>query len=442
MEPPFKAYDVRGVYNDTLTDGLVEDIGKALAHYLADGDIIIGYDARESSEDLRDALVSGLKAFDGDVVDIRRCTSPELYWAINHYDAVGGAMITASHNPPEYNGLKICGSGAAPIDEQSGLKDIYQLTQSLPEEPPGNGSYEHRGTRDSYVDFLTGFLDKDLLDGSDLVFDTGNGVAGPTVQQVYDDLPGDYEGLFLEPDSDFPNHEPNPMLDENTAELRERVAESDADAGFAWDGDGDRFFLIDDRGEFVSPSVLFAFIADRYLSGTPGPVVQTALCGQIVDDVVSAHDLPVHTSKVGHGNVKRCIDRNDAVLGGEHSGHYYFEESYGCDDGVLASLYVYAILDDLDEPLSEELEDYRVYVQSGEQNFEVADRDAAVQRVLDAYDDHEVERVDGATVMLDDAWFNVRKSNSEPVVRLNVEGQDRDQVESIASDVANVIQHE
>jgi phosphomannomutase len=440
MELPFKAYDIRGVYGETLTDSLVEDIGKALAHHLDHGTIIVGFDARDSSPDLRDALISGLKSHGSDVIDIRQCTSPELYWAVNDLDADGGVMITASHNPPEYNGLKLCGANAEPIDEATGLQTIYDLTQDLSEEPVEQGSYNHVNTRDDYLAFLTSLINPDELTDHHIVFDAGNGVAGPTVQSLYDDLLITYDSLYLAPDSAFPNHDPNPMISENTEAIREHVKTSDAEAGFAWDGDGDRFFLIDETGAFVAPDVLYAFIADRYLAGNHGPLVKSALCGRIVDDVANRHDVSLGVSRVGHGFVKRCVDEHNAVLGGEHSGHYYFDETYGCDDGIAASLITYAVINDLETPLSTALDEYRSYVKSGEQNFEVNDRDAALRRVEDAYSDHEIERIDGLTVHIDDTtWFNVRKSNSEPLVRLNVEGTNEATVQDVTADVKAII---
>jgi len=440
MNRPFKAYDVRGIYGDDLTDDLAEDIGKALAHYLDQGTIIVGYDARESSPGLRDALISGLKTHGSDVIDIRQCTSPELYWAVNDLDADGGVMITASHNPPAYNGLKLCAAHAEPIDAESGLKNIYSLVQDLPDAPAKQGRYQHVNTRDDYIAFLHSLIAPNELSETTIAFDTGNGVAGPTVKQLYDDLPVEYEGFFLDPDSSFPNHDPNPMVAENTATLREHVQQTDADAGFAWDGDGDRFFLIDNNGAFIPPDVLYAFIADRYLAGNPGSIVKSALCGQIVDDVAQRNKVSLHVSRVGHGFVKRCVDQNQAVLGGEHSGHYYFDETNGCDDGLAASLLTLAIINDLDQPLAEAIDEYDSYVKSGEQNFEVDDRDAAINRVKEAYDDHDIERIDGITVHIDDnTWFNVRKSNSEPLVRLNVEGEDEATVTEVAEHVKSII---
>ena len=440
MELPFKAYDVRGIYNDTLTDELTEDIGAALAHYLDHGTIVIGYDARQSSPSLRDALVQGLKDHGSDVIDIRQCTSPELYWAINHFDAAGGVMITASHNPPEYNGLKLCSAHAEPIDAESGLKDLYELTKDLPDQPATQGRYNHQDTRDDYVAFIHGLVDPDELRENHVVFDAGNGVAGPTAKAVYDDLPLDYDALYMEPNSSFPNHDPNPMEPENTADLREQVKASHADAGFAWDGDADRFFLIDDQGRFVAPDVLYAFLADRYLAGNPGPIVKSALCGQIVDDVAERNNVALGVSRVGHGFVKRSYDEHNAVLAGEHSGHYYFDETHGCDDGIAASLLTYAVLSDLDTRVSEALDEYKTYVKSGEQNFEVDDRDAAIQRILEEYGDKEIERIDGVTVHVDDnTSFNVRKSNSEPLVRLNAEGTDKEIVDIIVSEAEQII---
>lgn len=440
MKLPFKAYDVRGIYDDTLTEDLTERIGAAVAHYLDEDPIVIGFDARQSSPSLRDALVNGLKDYGSDVIDIRQCTSPELYWAVNAFDAAGGVMITASHNPPEYNGLKLCRANAEPIDAETGLKDVHDLAHDLPEQPGSQGRYRHVETRDEYVSFIQSLVDPDALNEQHIVFDAGNGVAGPTVKQVYAELPIKHDNLCMDPDSSFPNHDPNPMEPENTETLRNHVVEAEADAGFAWDGDGDRFFLVDDNGKFVSPDVLYAFFAERYLSGNPGPIVKSALCGQVVDDVANRNDVALGVSRVGHGFVKRAFNENDAVLAGEHSGHYYFQETHGCDDGIAASLLTYAVLSDLDQPVSDALDEYRAYVKSGEQNFEVDDRDAAIQRILDKYGDKEIERVDGVTVHLDkNTWFNVRKSNSEPLVRLNAEGMDTGTVNDIIDEAEHII---
>src|SRR5690349_11192587 len=387
---------------------------------------------RPSSPDLVAAFAEGVTSTGADVVEIGLASTDLLYFASGHLD-VPGAMFTASHNPAQYNGIKLCRAGAAPIGQESGLAEIRDLAQGYldADEIPSDGEPGTASKRDllgDYASYLLGLVDLSGMRPLKVVVDEGNGMAGHTVPGVFAGLPVDLVPMYFELDGTFPNHEANPIEPANLRDLQAAVREHGADLGLAFDGDADRCFVIDERGEAVSPSELTALIAARELARHPGStIIHNLITSWTVPEVVREHGgVPVRT-RVGHSFIKAEMAETDAVFGGEHSGHFYFREFWRADSGMLAALHTLAALAESDRPLSELLDDYRRYVLSGEINSTVADPGAAVAAVESAYagmPGAELDHLDGLTVTTGDWWFNVRPSNTEPLLRLNVEGAD------------------
>jgi phosphomannomutase len=436
----FKAYDVRGIVPDELTDQTARAIGAAFAEFVGGGEIIVGYDCRVSSPSLRDALVAGVTGQGTDVRLIGEVPTDVLYLASG---ALGlpGVIITASHNPPEYNGMKFCRAGAAPIGAESGLMDIRRLAEEGVAQAHREGEVIRDDVTARYVDHVIAATDAGGIHGLLVAADGGNGMAGAVLPAVFDRIDAELIGLYLEPDGTFPNHPADPLRPENLVDLTAAVAESGADLGVAFDGDADRAFFIDDRGVPLPGSTTTAIIADWFLEHHPGEtIVHNLICSKAVPETVAAAGgTPVRT-KVGHSYIKGVMAETDAIFGGEHSGHYYFRDNYRADSGIMAMLIVLRVLSDAGVPLSELRSRYEPYAQSGEINFRVADKDAADRAVAEAFAGRDSDRLDGLTVDLGDRWFNLRPSNTEPVLRLNVEGPDDAAVTALVDRVAGIIE--
>jgi phosphomannomutase len=451
----FKAYDIRGVVPDQLDEDLVRRIGAAFAavQNLAadDGTVVVGRDMRESSEPLARAFAEGLTGSGVDVVDIGLASTDELYFASGALGAAG-AMFTASHNPAQYNGIKLCRPGAAPVGKESGLAEIQEMVESgtaarRPTLPAGDrppGSVEQRDMLGEYAAHLHKLVP---VTGRRLkvVVDAGNGMGGHTVPAVFADLDVELVPLYFELDGSFPNHEANPIEPDNLADLQRKVVEVGADVGLAFDGDADRCFLVDERGEIVTPSALTALIAVRELEHDPGAtVIHNLITSRAVPEIVRAHGGNPVRSRVGHSYIKATMAETDAIFGGEHSGHFYFRDFWRADSGMLAGLHALAALaaTDAGTTLSSLLADYAPYSASGEINSTVDDQDAALARIEQEYAGREgvtVDHLDGLTVEHADWWFNVRASNTEPLLRLNVEGVDEPTMAPVRDDVLNLI---
>ncbi len=420
----FKAYDVRGVVPDELNADVVRRIGAAFAMWSGASEILVGRDCRLSSPDLAAALTEGATSRDVDVVDLGLASTDLLYFASGSLDRPG-VMLTASHNPKEYNGLKFCLGGAKPVGEDSGLGEIRALTEKG-EEILGNGhgSVRQRNVLDAYVDHVLAFTDAEKMRPLTVAIDTANGMGGLVAPAVFERLPVTLHHLYAELDGTFPNHPADPIDPANQRDLKEAVLEHGADVGMAFDGDADRVFLVDERAEDVSGSLMTALIAASMLEREPGAkVVYNLICSWTVPEVIREHGgVPIRT-RVGHSFIKEVMGETGAVFGGEHSGHYYFRDNYSADSGMIAAVIALGELSRSRQTLSQLLQPYRRYFSSGEINSRVDDPQARIEAIADLFRDGRQDRLDGLTIEFDDWWCNVRPSNTEPLLRLNVEAR-------------------
>jgi phosphomannomutase len=420
----FKAYDVRGVVPDELDADLARRIGAAFAAWSGAPEILVGRDCRLSSPDLAAALTEGATSRDVDVVDLGLASTDLLYFASGSLDRPG-VMITASHNPKEYNGLKFCLGGAKPVGEDSGLGEIRALTEKGHEVlGTGHGSVRQQSVLDAYVNHVLSFTDVERMQPLTIAVDTANGMGGLVVPAVMERLPVKLHHLYAELDGTFPNHPADPMDPENQRELKRAVRDLGADLGMAFDGDADRVFLVDEHAEDVSGSLLTALVAASMLEREPGAkIVHNLICSWTVPEVIKEHGgVPIRT-RVGHSFIKQVMAETGAVFGGEHSGHYYFRDNYGADSGLIAAVIGLGERSKSERTLSQLLAPYRRYRSSGEINSRVADPLAKIEEIAAAFRDARQDRLDGLTVEFDDRWFNVRPSNTEPLLRLNVEAK-------------------
>ena len=419
----FKAYDVRGVVPDDLDDDLVRAIGGAYAQITDDRPILIGRDCRLSSPDLAAALAEGITAQGSDVVDLGLASTDLLYFASGSLD-LPGIMITASHNPKQYNGLKFCQPGARPVGEETGLRDIRAIVEAGVSPATTRGSVEHRDLLDAYVEHVLRFVDLEAMRPLTVVADTANGMGGLVVPAVFERLPITAHYLFRELDGTFPNHPADPLNPENQKNLKAAVLEHGADVGLAFDGDADRVFLVDERAEDVSGSLLTAIVAVSMLRKEPGAkIVHNLICSWVVPETIREHGgVPVRT-RVGHSFIKQIMAETGAIFGGEHSGHYYFRENYRADSGLIAGVVALGELSASGGSLSALLAPYRRYWDSGEINSTVADQAGKIEELASLHGDARLDRLDGLTIEYEDWWCNVRPSNTEPLLRLNVEAR-------------------
>jgi len=419
----FKAYDVRGVVPDELDEDIARRVGAAFAEFSGGPKIVIGRDCRISSPDLATALSEGITSRGTGVVDLGLASTDLLYFASGSLD-LPAVMITASHNPKEYNGLKFCLSGARPVGEESGLLEVRALTETDLPATGEPGVIERRDLLPAYVEHVLTFLDASRMRPLTVAIDTANGMGGLVAPAVLERLPFTLHHLFPELDGTFPNHPADPIDPENQRDLKAAVLQHGADIGLAFDGDADRVFLIDEHGHDVSGSIVTALVAKAMLAREPGArIIYNVICSWTVPEVIRENGgVPVRT-RVGHSFIKQVMAETGAIFGGEHSGHYYFRENYRADSGLIAAVMVLAQLSEANVPLSELLAPFRRYAASGEINTEVRDPDATIHRIAEALGDGKQDRLDGLTVEFEDWWCNVRPSNTEPLLRLNVEAR-------------------
>ena len=431
----FKAYDVRGTVPDQLDPRRLYAIGAAFARFVegkGGGPIVVARDMRESGLALSRAFIAGASSVGAEVTDLGLASTDLLYFASGRLEAAG-AMLTASHNPASYNGVKLCLAGARPIGEESGLAEVRRQAEAVLSALPAGEDYLEGvpvAGQDLLKDFaahVCSFVDTDALRPLRLVADTANGMGGLVAPAVFEALPFDVELLFAELDGTFPNHPADPIQPENLRQLQARVLETGADAGLAFDGDADRVFLVDERAQVLSGSLTTAIVADAMLERHPGStILYNVICSKAVPEIVRERGgTPVRT-RVGHSFIKAVMADTGAVFGGEHSGHYYFRDNYRADSGIIAALVVLERLCVSAEPLSELRRRYERYAGSGEINTEVDDPAAVVDAIAASYEARgaAVDRLDGATADLGSWWFNVRPSNTEPLLRLNLEAPD------------------
>jgi len=439
----FKAYDVRGVYPDELDEDAARRIGAAFAEWAGSPELLLGWDCRRSSPALADAFTNGAAGRGVDVVRLGLIATDMLYFASGKLSRPG-TVITASHNPANYNGLKFCREGAAPVGEETGLRDVQSLAERDEYEPAArSGDVSERDVLDDYVEHALTFVDANALSSLTVVTDTANGMGGLVVPAVFHRLPVKLVMLYPELDGSFPNHPADPIDPENQRDLIRAVREHGADLGMAFDGDADRVFFVDEHAEPVSGSLITALVARSMLEKNPGAkIVHNLITSWTVPEVIRENGgTPVRT-RVGHSFIKQVMAETGAVFGGEHSGHYYFREHYRADSGLIAGLVVLEEMSRSGKPLSELLEPFRRYASSGEINSTVEDQQGKIEELASRFEGGKQDRLDGLTVEYGDWWFNVRASNTEPLLRLNVEGRTKELLDEKTAEVLAVIRGE
>ena len=445
LKSVIKAYDVRGVVGETIDEDFVRTAGAAFAHILhGEGEtrIAVGHDMRPSSPALADAFAQGAASQGLNVTLLGLTSTDELYFVAGT-QRCAGAMFTASHNPAQYNGIKLCRAGATPVSTDTGLGEIARMIlEGVPGYEGEAGVVDKHDALDEYASYLRELVPVPTRRKLVVAVDAANGMAGMTVPAVLGDM--DIRPLYFELDGTFPNHEANPLDPKNLVDLQKFTVEQGADIGLAFDGDADRCFVVDERGEAVSPSAITALIATRTLEQHPGAtIIHNLITSRAVPELIAENGGKAVRTRVGHSYIKAQMAEHAALFGGEHSAHYYFSEFFNADSGLVAALHVLAALAEQDAPLSELMAQYERYTASGEINSEVADQAAATQRVVDAFKDRaeSVDTLDGVTVQLKDskAWFNVRASNTEPLLRLNAEAPTREEVDALTEEILGII---
>lgn len=452
-----KAYDIRGVVGKQLDAGLVRAFGAAFALLIKSESaaVVIGHDMRVSSPSLAAAFAEGVTSQGVDVVSIGLASTDQLYFASGSLN-LPGAMFTASHNPAEYNGIKLCRAGATPVGQDTGLAEIRQtVEQGVPPFQGAPGTVRERDVLTDYAAYLRKLVDLTSIRPLKVVVDAGNGMGGHTVPTVFGmpsapggnalpSLPIEIVPMYFELDGTFPNHEANPLDPKNLVDLQAKVREVGADAGLAFDGDADRCFVVDEHGDPVSPSAITALVATRELAKEPGAtIIYNLITSKAVPEIVAEHGGKAVRTRVGHSFIKAEMARTGAIFGGEHSAHYYFRDFWRADTGMLAALHVLAALGEQDRPLSQLTAEYQRYAASGEINSTVDDQVARREAVKEAFASRPgvtVEELDGLSVYLPDgSWFNLRPSNTEPLLRLNVEAPTKEAVDALTSEVLAIV---
>ena len=436
----FKAYDIRG---RTDTGDLDEDaarrIGAAFARFAGASQIAVGYDCRLSTPAIAGAFMAGAASQGVDVLDIGQVATDTVYY-VSGSRGVPGAMITASHNPPEWNGIKLCREGAAPVGADTGLTEIREMAERGLADASTTGTITPFDPLPGFINHLFGIVDPERIGPLTVAVDGGNGMAGVVLPSVFDRIPAHLSGLYLEPDGTFPNHPADPLKPENLRDLLELMGRDRPDLGVAFDGDADRAFFVDDRLVPLSGSTTTAIIAAWFLRKEPGAtIVHNLITSRAVPESVRAAGGTPFRTRVGHSFIKQVMAETGAAFGGEHSGHYYFRDNYRADSGMLAMLVLLQVMSEDGRPLSELRREYEPYAASGEINLHVDDQTKALESVREAFADAKHDQTDGLTIEWDDRWFNLRASNTEPVLRLNVEAADEDAVAELVGRVQAVV---
>jgi phosphomannomutase len=446
-ESIFKAYDIRGMYPENLDEAVARDIGSAFVEYLdlKGSRVIVARDMRLSGEALQKAFIDGVTRAGADVLDLGLVSTDALYFAVGHLGEPGGAMVTASHNPRDYNGFKLCREDAIALSGEAGLGEILDLIVSgdLPAPAEYPGSVEETDITDDYARHCLSFIDTDGLRPLKIVIDAGNGMAGKMVPPIFERLPFEYVPMYFELDGSFPNHPPNPIEPENVRELHERVVAEGADFGVAFDGDADRCFIIDEKGTTISGDLTATLIARNVLEKEPGAtILYSAVCSKAFPELVERDGGKAVRTRAGHSIIKPQMRKHDAAFGGEHSAHFYFRDNYFADSGIIAMLTIAELVGRQEGPVSGLLAPIDPYVRSGEINSEVQDQQATMQKAEDRFseaDGVQIDHLDGLTVDLGDWWFNLRPSNTEPLLRLNVEASDRETMENRRDELLSLV---
>lgn len=437
----FKAYDIRGIYPEQLNEETARAIGRAFVTYLNPREVVVGRDMRLSSPAMHASLVAGLTQQGADVIDIGMVSTDQYYYACATLDRPG-LMVTASHNPPQYSGFKMVRKMPYLLSGDEGIQDLRRIVEADGSPSSGRtGAVRERDLSEGFTEKVVGLIDPAQLAPLKVVADTGNGMVGPVLKRVYERLPVELTGMYLDPDGSLPNHGLDPMKEENRAALQERVIAEGADVGFAFDGDGDRFFAIDDRGRFVPGDFLTALMGTYLLEREKGAtIIYDVRCSWAVPELIQTAGGIALIERVGHSFIKPRMFEEGGIFGGELSGHYYFRDFFGADSGIVPSLILLEMLSRKGVKLSLLLEPLeQQYFLSGEINTEVEDSAGRIQAVEESYSNGKVEHVDGVSVSYEDWHFNVRASNTEPLLRLNLEGRSRQLMEEKTDEVLGVI---
>jgi len=422
----FKSYDIRGIYPSELNEDIARSIGRAFADFLDAPTIAIGRDMRLSSEPLFRALADGITMQGADVVDLGLTTTDELYFAVGHFGYPGGVMITASHNPKQYNGFKLCRADAVPLASDTGvfaIRDLVQADRFVA--APKRGQITAKDALPAFAQHCLSFIDVAAIKPLTIAIDAGNGMAGLVVPAIFKHLPVKLIPLYFELDGSFPNHPASPIEPENMVELQKAVVSHGADLGAAFDGDADRVFITDEHGTLVGGDMVTALVARNLLRRKPGAtILYNLICSRTVPEVIKRNGgVPVRT-RVGHSYIKAIMREQNAIFGGEHSGHFYFRDNYYADSGLIALLVLLELISLEGKPVSELLKPLDSRVRSGEINSQVADAPAKLAALERRYADAQQDHLDGLTIQYPTWWANVRPSNTEPLLRLNVEADD------------------
>lgn len=440
----FKAYDIRGKVGTELTNDLMQRLGQVFGSWLpGEGPVAVGRDMRPDSAQLAAAVIEGLKAAGRDVWDIGEVTSDMIYFAVGEHQLAGGVMITASHNPGEYNGVKLCREEARPVSLEAGLADIRDqvLGEAPIEDATTPGEVHQKDMAEGWIAHVLDFVDPDKLQPLKVAVDAGNGMAGAIFPHLEKHVPWEVTEMYFELDGTFPNHEANPLKFETLTDLIATIKENGLDGGIAFDGDGDRAFLIDETGTVLTGGVMSALMSEYFLRKFPGsPIVYDVRNSRTVPEVVEASGGTPVISRVGHSLIKQKMREHDAPFGGEASGHFYFRDNWYADSGLIGAVIGLYAAGLTGKKLSELREQYTHYAAISETNFEVQDKDAVLATLTSTFQDGEQSTLDGLTVTLGDgSWFNVRASNTEPLLRLNAEARSQEDLDKLVSKITQII---
>jgi phosphomannomutase len=437
----FKAYDIRGTYPDQLNEEIAYKVGRALVEYLKPENIAVGRDMRLSSPKLREALTRGIVEGGCDVIDIGLVSTDCLYFAVGKFGYDAGVMITASHNPPEYNGFKMCRKEAVPLSGEVGIDQIRELILKNEFPPPQKlGTIEKRDVDSAYVGHLLSFVDKDKIKPFKIVIDAGNGMAGKIIPKLFSHLRCKVIPMFFELDGSFPHHLASPIEPENIAPLREKVLTEKADLGAAFDGDADRMFLVDENASPLGGDMVTALVAKNLLKKEKGAtILYNLICSKSVPQIIESSGGKAVRTRVGHALIKPLMKKYNAVFGGEHSGHFYFRNNWFADSGLIALLVCLELISEENKPLSTLVKSIDPYFRSGELNSRVDDIPKKLKEIEEHYSSGKIDHLDGVTVDFEDWWFNVRPSNTEPLLRLNIEANTKEKLEEKKEELLKLI---
>jgi phosphomannomutase len=438
----FKSYDVRGIYPSELNDDVAYRIGRAFVPLVGARRIVVGRDMRPTGEALFTAFARGATEAGADVTSIGMVSTDALYFAVGRYGFDGGVMITASHNPAQYNGMKFTRAQAEAISLETGLSQIRDavVAGNLPPAAATPGSISEQDVLDEFAEHCLSFIDRTAVKPFKIAIDAGNGMAGETVPHVFKHLPCEVVPLYFELDGTFPNHPASPIEPENMVDLQALVRTSGADLGVAFDGDADRMFIVDEKGDLIDGSTVTALVALNTLKKHPGArILYNLICSRGVPDLVKkAGGIPIR-SQVGHSIIKKTMRKRDVMFGGEHSGHFYFKDNWYADSGMIALMQCLEVFSEAGKPVSEVIAPIDTRFRSGEINSRVKDIPATLRELQDRYKDAQIDHLDGVTISFPNWWFNVRPSNTEPLLRLNVEGDTQALMEQHRDDVLAII---